>query len=150
MNPTWDETFLEICDVIAKRSKDTSTKVGAVIVGPDHEVRSIGYNGFPRGVDDDVTSRYERPIKYKWTEHAERNAIYNAVRIGIPLTDCTIYVSMLPCTDCSRAIIQSGITEIICSSMDKPERWYDDINVSLTMLREAKVIIRKPQTTREV
>ena len=81
----WDNRFLSMAKLIATWSRDRSTKVGAVIVGPNREVRSVGYNGFPRGVNDAIESRYERPGKYDWTEHAERNAIYNAARYGGPL-----------------------------------------------------------------
>ena len=81
--PSWDEYFLTLCDAVALKSKDRSTKLGCVIVGVGHEVRSTGYNGFPRGVNDNVDARHQRPEKYKWTEHAERNAIYNAARCGV-------------------------------------------------------------------
>ena len=75
----WDQYFFDIVNVVKEKSKDRSTKVGAIIVGPDQGVRSTGFNGFPRGVNDNVDARHERPAKYLYTEHAERNAIYNAV-----------------------------------------------------------------------
>ena len=78
----WDIRFMNLAKMIATWSKDTSTKVGCVIIGPDKEIRSTGYNGFPRGVDDTIAKRKERPAKYKFTEHAERNAIYNASLFG--------------------------------------------------------------------
>ena len=169
-NMDWDEFFIELCKTVSKKSKDKSTKIGCVIVGPDNEVRSIGYNGFPRGVIDKtsedkiqiddliipqqtisennkkILSRFERPLKYKWTEHAERNAIYNAARAGIKLKNCTIYIYGLPpCTDCSRAIIQSGIKTIIyqCSNKEIPERWSEDISISKEMLNEACITIKE-------
>src|SRR3972149_4666305 len=104
----WPEFFFALAALAAKKSKDRSTKIGAVVVGPDNEVRSLGYNGFPRGINDDVEERHRRPAKYLWSEHAERNAIYNAVRAGICLRGCTMYVHSHPCVDCARAIIQSG------------------------------------------
>jgi dCMP deaminase len=98
----WDRRFLELAAHIGSWSKDQSAKTGCVIVGPDRLIRSVGYNGFVRGVDDEVDSRHERPAKYSWTEHAERNAIYNAARIGISLAGATCYVNWFPCADCAR------------------------------------------------
>lgn len=135
---TWNDYFMTLARTIALKSKDPSTKVGCVIVGPDNEIRSTGYNGYPRGMDDRV--QYERPIKYKFYEHAERNAIYNSARFGAPIKECTIYISSLPpCTDCSRAIIQSGITWVFYSCLEIPERWIDDIMIAFQMLDECKV-----------
>ena len=90
--PGWDEYYLDICKVVAARSKDPNTQIGCVIAGPAHEIRSTGYNSLPRGIRDDVPERLERPTKYLWMEHAERNAIYNAARCGTPLEGCTLYV----------------------------------------------------------
>jgi len=115
----WADYFLGMLPQIRSKSKDKHTKVGCVVVGPDHEIRTTGYNSFPRGLNDDVPERYERPEKYDWIEHSERNAIYNAARIGVSLKGCTIYMGGIPCIDCARAIIQSGITRIIYSS----EEW---------------------------
>ena len=80
----WNEYFMAMARLVAKKSKDPSMQVGVVIVGPDHEVRSTGFNGFARGVNENYSSRWGRPAKYKWVEHAERNAIYNAARMGTP------------------------------------------------------------------
>jgi len=140
--PSWDRTFMDLALVYARRSKDPSTQIGAVIVGPNKEQRSAGYNGMCRGIDDNVGARYIRPIKYKWMEHAERNAIYNAARVGIPLEGCSLYVSgMTPCSDCARAIIQSGIKEVITDTVDIPERWAEDFAVGREMLLEAGIQI---------
>lgn len=147
---TWDERYMGLSRHIAEWSKDRSTKVGAVIVGPDNEPRSMGYNGFPRNVDDDVEERHERPVKYKFTEHAERNAVYNAARVGIPLKGCRIYVPWIPCSDCARAIIQSGITEIVTDNIDVPERWRDDFLVALELLDEAGILIRFPNSKKKI
>jgi dCMP deaminase len=113
--PSWDEYYLDICKVVAARSKDPHTQIGCVIAGPAHEIRSTGYNSLPRGIRDDVPERLERPTKYLWMEHAERNAIYNAARCGTPLEGCTLYVEIMPCMDCARAIVQAGIREVIIS-----------------------------------
>src|SRR6266581_3511885 len=98
----WDTRFMVLARHIALWSKDPSRRVGCVIVGPNNEVRATGFNGFPRGVDDTKVERYDRPIKYLWTEHAERNAIYNAVRSGTPLDGCRMYLPWFPCMDCAR------------------------------------------------
>ena len=113
--PGWDEYYLNICKVVATRSKDPNTQVGCIIAGPAHEIRSTGYNSLPRGIRDDVPERLERPTKYLWMEHAERNAIYNAARCGTTLEGCTIYIELMPCMDCARAIVQAGIREVVVS-----------------------------------
>jgi len=138
----WDKKFFELSQYIASWSKDRSTKVGSVIVNDNHVIVSIGYNGFPIGFNDDVDERHERPIKYKYTEHAERNAIYNAAKIGISTKDCTIYVSLFPCADCARAIIQSGIKKIVCIEPDwNHDVWGTDFKISKEMFNECGVEI---------
>lgn len=141
---TWHEHFIDMAELIAKKSKDRSTKVGCVIVGPDNEVRSTGYNGFPRGVADEEDARHDRPVKYDFMEHAERNAIYNAARVGIPTKDCTLYLNYepCPCSDCTRAIIQSGIRRVIGPSRPFPgkgEHWKENMANSGIMLQEAGI-----------
>lgn len=110
---SWDFYFMDMAAFVATKSKDRAKKVGCVIVGPNHEVRTTGYNGFCRGIDDDNRDRHERPEKYLWTEHAERNAIFNAARNGIRIEDCTAYTTMFPCSDCARGLIQSGIKRLV-------------------------------------
>jgi dCMP deaminase len=129
---TWDKLFMTMCDTVALKSKDESTKVGCVIVGPSHDVRSIGFNGLPRGCRDDVPERQLRPEKYRWFEHAERNAIYNAARVGVPLEGCTLYVQFTPCCDCMRAIIQSGIIDVYIRD-EAPERMRDSMGLDASM-----------------
>ena len=114
--PSWDQYYLEICKVVAGRSKDPNTQIGCVIVGPAHEIRSTGYNSFPRGINDNVPERLERPAKYLWMEHAERNAICNAARAGTATEGCTLYVEIMPCMDCARAVVQAGIVEVVVSA----------------------------------
>ena len=114
--PDWDRYYLQICQMVAARSKDPNTQIGCVIVGPAREIRTTGYNSFPRGIRDDVPERKVRPTKYLWIEHAERNAICNAARCGTPLEHCTIYVEIMPCMDCARAIVQAGIKEVVVSA----------------------------------
>ena len=86
------------------------------MVGPAHEIRTTGDNSFPRGIRDDVPERLARPAKYLWIEHAERNAICNAARAGTATERCTIYVEIMPCMDCARAIVQAGIVEVAISA----------------------------------
>jgi len=143
--PCWHEYFLDMTDLIKGRSKDRSVQVGCVIVGEGNIVLSSGYNGFPRNVKD-KEERHERPLKYKITEHSERNAIYNAARHGIRLLDSTIYVKVWPCTDCARAIIQSGIKRIIIDGrgyIDRIniwcDRWEEEFNIALEMLFESRI-----------
>jgi dCMP deaminase len=138
----WNEYFMNLAEAVALKSKDQSTKLGTVIVGPDHEIRATGYNSFPRGIIDDVQERQERPAKYKWFEHSERNAIYNAARHGVSLDDCVLYCTWPPCTDCARAIIQVGISKIVLKSFDIPSRWVVDMTTSITMLKEAVIPIQ--------
>ena len=113
--PSWDAYYLKLCREVAARSKDPNTQIGCLIVGPAHEIRSTGYNSFPRGIRDDVPERRTRPTKYLWMEHAERNAIYNAARAGASMEGCTIYVDIMPCMDCARGIVQAGIREVVIS-----------------------------------
>jgi dCMP deaminase len=112
----WQKRFMALCNHISGWSEDRDFRVGAVVVGPAQEVRTTGYNGLPRGVKSDDGSRFDRPSgeKFFWFEHAERNAIYNAARMGVSLDGCTIYVNRFPCADCARAIIQSGL-EYVCA-----------------------------------
>jgi dCMP deaminase len=139
----WDSRFMRLSREIANWSKDHSRKVGCVIVGPKNEIRSVGYNGFPRGVDDTKRYRHERPMKYKWTEHAERNAIYNAARIGASLEGCRMYLPWYPCMDCARAIVQSGINELICIRPDPEDpQWAQDFREVPFLLKEGSVTVR--------
>lgn len=143
----WNIRFMDLARLIAQWSKDESTKVGCVIIGQDKEVRSMGYNGFPRGVDDTIAERKTRPTKYDFTEHAERNAIYNAGLYGAQIKNCILYVTMPPCVDCARGIIQSGIREVIYMDIpnDKKQNipgWRDKLNASFQMFDEAGVIYK--------
>jgi len=139
----WDARFMGLARYVGSWSKDRSTKVGCVIVGPANEVRAIGYNGFVRGLDDSDEARHERPAKYQWTEHAERNAIYHAAQVGSPLRGCRMYVPWFPCMDCARAIVQCGLVELIAQQPDLNDpRWGGDFRSSVEMLAEAGVRVR--------
>lgn len=140
----WHYRFMEVAELVKTWSKDTSTKVGAVVVGPDREIRSTGYNGVVRGVEDNIPERLERPTKYDFFEHAERNAVYNACLIGASLKGCVIYVTAMPCPDCARAIIQSGIKMVVTRKVEIDENsptgtWRDKLVYSEQMFREAGI-----------
>ena len=119
-------------------SKDPHKKVGALFLAPESlQILSLGYNGMPRQVDENIPQRWERPMKFKFVEHAERNAIYNACRSGVCLEDAIAIVTWFPCTDCARAIIQSGVKTLVTVYPDfNHHRWGGDFQVSMEMLQE--------------
>jgi len=136
---------MALAQLIATWSKDRGRKVGAVIVGPDNEVRSSGFNGIPRGVNDDVEERHDAASgeKYLWVSHAERNAIYNAALLGVSTKGCTIYVPWYPCIECAKAIVQAGIGRIVCFEPDLSDsNWGKDFEKSLIFLGEGSVITK--------
>jgi len=140
---TWDKRWMDLAKLVASWSKDRSTKVGAVIVDYRNVIIAVGWNGFPRYVNDDVEERHERPLKYKWFEHAERNAIYNAAAKGISTHLCTMYIPWYPCADCARAILQAGISEIVVVEPDwDDERWGDDFKIVKEMFSEVSLEVR--------
>ena len=185
----WNEYFIRMAELVAEKSKDPSTKVGVVVVGPDNEILSTGFNGFPRGVrehaveecdncngngwtlyegamstrrqscvkccledappgylakDEIDPERWERPLKYLFVEHAERNAVHNAARIGVSLKGATMYFNFepCPCNECAKAIIQSGIKRLVGYNRKFPgkgHQWEESLDVARTMLEEAGV-----------
>jgi len=142
---SWDELYITMVYLIAMKSKDESSHIGAVVVGPDNEVRSVGYNSFPRGIDDNVLKRQERPGKYAFFEHAERNAIDNAALVGIALKGCRMYTNGIPCVECARGVINSGIKEVVvdkCWDDNNVDIWEEQAKISSTMFKEAGVKIR--------
>ena len=143
MTTKWDLRFIGLAQHISKWSKDPSTKVGCVVVGEDREIRSTGFNGFPRGINDDEDRLMDREKKYPLICHAEENAIMHAARIGVSLKDSTAYVTWPPCSRCARSLIQAGIREIVYPETGKiPERWIEDFTISDSMLNEAGVAVR--------
>jgi dCMP deaminase len=142
MSIDWDSRFLELARYVGQWSKDRSRKVGCVIVGPHREVRALGYNGFPRGIDDAASDRHKRPDKYLWTEHAERNAIFQAARIGTPLEGCTMYLPWFPCMACARAVVQVGIARLVATRPDTSDpQWGEEFEAALALLKEANMIV---------
>jgi|TARA_Y100000768_G_C23880431_1_gene634954 dCMP deaminase len=144
MSNKWDHRFIELANHIAQWSKDPSTKVGCVIVGEDREIRSTGFNGFPRGINDDEERLNNRDLKYPLICHAEENAIMHAARIGVSLKGSSAYVTWPPCSRCARSLIQAGISEVIYyDEIEIPERWSEDFKISSEMFNESGVVIRK-------
>ncbi|MBE2216936.1 MAG: dCMP deaminase family protein [Ignavibacteria bacterium] len=140
---SWDEYFMGIALLSAKRSKDPSTQVGACIVNQYNKIVGIGYNGFPIGCDDDQlpwgkTSEDSNETKYPYVVHAEANAILNSTK---DLHGSRIYVALFPCNECTKLIIQSGVKEIIYLS-DKYKDT-DSVKASKKMLDLAKVTYRQ-------
>lgn len=142
---SWDDYFMTMVYLVAMKSKDENTHIGTVVVGLDNEIRSTGYNSFPRGLNDVLSERQERPLKYRLIEHSERNACYNAGLIGVSLKGCRMYTSGVPCTDCARAVIQSGIKEVIVDKSwndDNYAHWLEEAQISLQMFKECGVKVR--------
>jgi len=140
---SWDDYFINLAFVVAQKSKDPSTKVGAVIVGKANNILSTGYNGFCRGADDNNQALWERPEKYFWVAHAESNAVYNAARHGVALENSKIYVTGCPCMECAKAIVQSGIAEVRFTyrgfSEDAIQRWEENSKRSIRLFSDCHV-----------
>ena len=143
---SWDEYFMGVALLSAKRSKDPSTQVGACIVNDKNKIVGAGYNGLPIGCNDDEFPWEKQGdflnTKYPYICHAELNAILN--NIGMDLHGCKIYTALFPCNECSKAIIQSGITEVIYLS-DK-YAGTDTARASKIMLETAGVRYRKVES----
>ncbi len=143
---SWDDYFMGIAFLSAKRSKDPNTQVGACIVSPDNKIVGIGYNGFPIGCSDDLLpwvreADHINKTKYPYVVHAEANAILNSTK---DLKNCRIYVGMFPCNECAKLIIQSGIKEVIYLSDKHIES--DSVAASKKMFDMADVKYRKLTT----
>jgi dCMP deaminase len=140
----WTEYFLGIASQVKLKSKDKYTQIGVVLVGSDNEIVSTGYNSFPRGINDMIDERQERPEKYYWFEHAERNSIYNAARIGVSTKGSKMYMTCgMSCADCARAIINAGIEEIWVKEDvgNSKEKWVESAIRSIQMFNEAGIKI---------
>ena len=131
----WDLRFYNLAKEISTWSKDPSTQVGAVIANRKNRLVSVGYNGFPAGVKDDI---HNREMKILRTIHAEANAINFAKQ---ELDDCVLYSTMMPCAHCAASIIQNGIKRVVCgnTSIDYLSRWADHCEEAESMFNEASV-----------
>ena len=156
MSEKWDRHFLQLCIDHARMSKDPSTRVGAVIVGPDREIRSAGFNGFPRGIADTAERLNDRDTKLRLVVHGEMNAVLAAARVGVPLKGCTLYLAATnvsglvwggpPCVRCTVEVIQAGITEIVSYPKKAiPSKWADDLALAELLLKEAGIHFREVQ-----
>lgn len=135
------EHYLEIVDRVASLSQDRNAQVGTAIVNANGRVLATGYNDLPLGVIDNDTRR-TRPGKYVYTEHAERNAIYNAARNGIALKDSTMYQRWFPCAECARAIVSVGIQVLYCEEPNwNDPRWGASFKDAHAILTECGVRI---------
>jgi dCMP deaminase len=144
----WDQYFMTMAYLISMKSKDPSTRVGAVIVGPDKEIRATGYNGLPRGVAD-RSYRYEnKEYKYEAVNHAEENAILHCAMNGVSAKGTILYTQWQPCARCTKSIIQSGIKEVIFDKSfpgndpKEMQNWEKSIAISTELLTEAGVVMR--------
>lgn len=180
--PDWEEYFMKMVYLVASKSKDPRTKVGAVVVNDDRQVLATGYNGVCRGVLDpadfstqmpdhvniklpyqlegqfggslnytsveEIRERNISPEKYVWYEHAERNSIYQAARIGVSLMGATMYTQGVPCCDCGRGVIQAGIKRVVVHKLwprngleksEKQDAWTKSIAASRKMFLEAGI-----------
>ncbi len=154
MSIRWDQHFLELAIAHARISKDPSTQVGAIFVGPDREVRSSGFNGFPRGIADTQERLNDRDTKLRLILHAETNAVLNAARVGIQLKGCALYLAATdftgvrwggaPCTRCVLEVIQAGIVEVVSWPIKSAfSKWHEDIAFARTLLDEAGIPFRE-------
>lgn len=135
MNDKWDRIFLDLADYFANKcSKDPATKVGALIARGKRIV-SMGYNGFPAGVDDSEDRYLDKEVKHLFVAHAERNALDNA---PFSVEGCTIYVPLLPCNDCAKAIVQRGIVRVVTYVPDRDGARFN-WDATQTMFREAGI-----------
>ena len=147
--PSWDQMYMNMCYEVASRSPDESTHSGCYIATTDNTPISFGYNGFPRGIEN-TPERQQRPLKYQYFEHCERNAFYNAGREGKSCMGAKIYVNWLTCADCARGIIQEGLSEVIVHKqgqeaflMSRNDTvWTEDHDIVIGMFAEAGVDFR--------
>lgn len=135
----WDEWFADHGKAAAKKSKD-STQIGAALISPDGFVCLTSFNGIPKGVDD-LPERRERPEKYAWSQHAERNLVSFAARHGIKTDGCSVYSTHFPCSQCAGGLIQAGIKCVLVGDgkTSMPEREFE---VARIMFAEAGVEVR--------
>lgn len=145
MNPL---KFVPIAKAVASLSKDPSKQVGAVVLDPDGNILTTGYNGFPRGVDDDAERYANRDVKLLYIAHAEANAIAQAARVGAKLLGSSIVLTALyPCSNCAKLIIQAGIKKVYAPWMLNPHsinsQWFAEKAISETLFEEAGVVVEE-------
>ena len=135
----WDIRFMRMAHEVASWSKDPSTKVGCVLV-KDRKIISMGYNGFPRLIEDDLNRLIDREVKYEMTVHAEQNAVITAALHGISTAGSTAYVTFSPCSRCAAVLINAGISTVVVSAADDiPSRWLKNFQLAAELLNEAGI-----------
>ena len=135
----WDIRFMRMAHEVASWSKDPSTKVGCVLV-KDRKIISMGYNGFPRLIEDDLNRLIDREVKYEMTVHAEQNAVITAALHGISTAGSTAYVTFSPCSRCAAVLINAGISTVVVSAADDiPSRWLENFRLAAELLNEAGI-----------
>ena len=142
-NISWNQYFMALALLSAQRSKDPNTKVGACIVTPENKIVGIGYNGMPIGLDDSImpwerSAESQLDTKYPYVCHAELNAILNSIK---DISGCTLYVTLYPCNECAKAIIQSGIKKLVYHTNKYPDA--DSTKAAELMLRLAHIEVEQ-------
>lgn len=137
---SWLDHYYALANLVATRSKDPSKKVGAVIIDEYRRVVSTGFNGFPRGVNDDPLRYSLKATKYKLIVHSEANAILSA---AVPVIGFTIVTTKFPCSDCTKLIIQSGIKRVFSPPPTTSSPWAEDAEWSLLMMKEAGIYLKE-------
>lgn len=139
----WDTYLMGVARAVSMKSKDQSTKVGAVVADPDtHRILATGFNGFPPGVND-TAARWQRPLKYKYVVHAEANAILTAARFGVPIAGADLYVTLPPCSDCAKLLAAAGIRRVFYwGNLEGPSgTWRDNDDVAKSIFQEARILL---------
>ena len=143
MSNKWDKRYMDLAKQVGTWSKDPSKQIGAVAIGSKGQVLAQGYNGFPRGIDDNESRLNTKETKYKYVVHAEMNLIYNATFNGISLNGSTVYVYGLPvCSECAKGLIQVGVKQIVMSKdslENSDEKWLESFELTIALLNEAGI-----------
>jgi len=134
--------FYPLAMEVAELSKDPRTKVGAVVIDARGAVRAVGYNGFPRGVEDDPGRYADRDTKLLLVAHAEANAIANAAAVGTPLDGCGLVVTKYPCHECAKLVINAGIRQIGAPAPGTDSAWLKSNDIARLMFSEAGVAVQ--------
>lgn len=135
----WDARFLRIAEEVRSWSKDPGTTVGCVLV-KDRRILATGYNGFPASLSDQLPLYEDRDYKLAVVVHAEKNALFNAAKNGANTESCTAYVTFPPCSQCAAALIQAGVSLVVCPNpATSPDRWRANFKIASDILSEAGV-----------
>lgn len=138
MMTDWFQRYMDLAHHVAQWSKDPSTRVGAVVVGIDRREIALAYNGFPPGIADTEERLADRPTKYRFTQHAERNALDNA---RFDLRGSTLAVTLHPCSECAKSIVSKGVRIVLCPPIAEGSRWWQEAEWGAQIMREAGVQI---------